>query len=132
MGVCSRLSDNPAPGVPESETMPRFYGGDDASPRCQGNADAGNCLGNSDIRIPERTEKDDRLCAQRAKEEQNADGDEESGGTKDWSNGKNSEDTLGENGQPRAGEGAEERKLRHVPGGTWLTKSIVMDTFNIL
>ncbi|KAJ1181598.1 hypothetical protein NDU88_006803 [Pleurodeles waltl] len=41
--------------------MPRFYGEDDASPRCQGNADAGNCLGNPDIRVPENTEKEDGL-----------------------------------------------------------------------
>ncbi|KAJ1170056.1 hypothetical protein NDU88_001937 [Pleurodeles waltl] len=88
--------------------MPRFY--------------AGNCLGNPDIRVPERTEKEDGLCARRAKEEQNAYGDEENGGTKDRSNAENSEETLEENGQPRVRKGAEERKLRHVPGGTWLTK----------
>ncbi|KAJ1187848.1 hypothetical protein NDU88_004616 [Pleurodeles waltl] len=86
--------------------MLRFYGGDDASPRCQGNADAGNCLGNPDIRVPERTEKEDGLCAQDAKEEQNTDGDEENEGTKDQSNAENSEDTLEENGQSRAGKGA--------------------------
>ncbi|KAJ1163108.1 hypothetical protein NDU88_003571 [Pleurodeles waltl] len=102
--------------------MPRFYGGDDASSRCQGNADAGNCLGDPDIRVPKRIEKEDRLCEQGAKEEQNADGDEENRGTKDRSNAENSEDTLEENGQPRAEKGAEERKLHHVPGGMWLTK----------
>ncbi|KAJ1183558.1 hypothetical protein NDU88_000376 [Pleurodeles waltl] len=106
--------------------MTRFYGGDDASPRCTGNADAGKRLGNPDIRVPERTEKEDGLCARGAKEEPNADGDEgnENEGTKDRSNTENSKDTLEINGQPRAGRGAEEHELRHVPGWTWLTKGI--------
>ncbi|KAJ1091967.1 hypothetical protein NDU88_005081 [Pleurodeles waltl] len=119
---CSRLSDHPAPDVPESETMPRFYDGDDALPRCQGNADARNYLGNPDIRVPESVEREDGLCAWGAKEKQDADGDKEEEDANDRGNAENNEDTLEENSLPRAEKGAEGRKIRHVPGGTWLTK----------
>ncbi|KAJ1090758.1 hypothetical protein NDU88_003887 [Pleurodeles waltl] len=93
-GVCSRLSDHPAPDVPESETILRFYVGDDALPRCQGNTDAENCLGNPDIWAPECIEREDGLCAELAKEKQDADGDEEEERTNDRGNTENNEDVL--------------------------------------
>ncbi|KAJ1200059.1 hypothetical protein NDU88_003887 [Pleurodeles waltl] len=55
----------------------RSCGGDDDSPSCQGNGDAGNQLGNPDVRVPDSTEKDDGLCARRAEEGKNADNEEE-------------------------------------------------------
>ncbi|KAJ1193278.1 hypothetical protein NDU88_002579 [Pleurodeles waltl] len=125
--VCSRLSDHPAPEVPESETIPRFHVGDDALPWCQGNADAGNCLGNPDIRVPESIEREDGLCAVSAKEKQDADGDEEEEGTNDRGCAKSNEDILKGNGLPKAGKEAEGHKLRHVPKGTWLTKELIVD-----
>ncbi|KAJ1214364.1 hypothetical protein NDU88_001983 [Pleurodeles waltl] len=64
---CSRLSDHPAPEVPVSETISQFYVGDNALPRCQGNDDTGNCLGNPDVRVPESVEREDGLCAARGK-----------------------------------------------------------------
>ncbi|KAJ1157208.1 hypothetical protein NDU88_009923 [Pleurodeles waltl] len=108
----------------ESGTVFRSSCGDDASPRYHGNGDAGNRLGNPDIRVLERTEKEDGLYARGAEEEKNADGDKKKGGeeTKDLRKNGNSKDTLETNGQPRAGRRAEGRKLRHVPGGTWLSK----------
>ncbi|KAJ1122910.1 hypothetical protein NDU88_001383 [Pleurodeles waltl] len=75
----SRLSDIPAPGVPESGTVSQFCCGDDATPGCQDNGDAGNLLGNPDIRVPKRIEKEDRLRARGAKQGGNADGDERRG-----------------------------------------------------
>ncbi|KAJ1186751.1 hypothetical protein NDU88_003532 [Pleurodeles waltl] len=122
-GVCSRLSDPPAPEVPELETVPQFYVGDDTLPRCQGNADAGNCLGNPDIRVPESIESEDGLCARAAKGKQDADGDEEEEGTNDRGSAESNEDILEGNGLPKAGKGAEGHKLRHVPRGMWLTKT---------
>ncbi|KAJ1176070.1 hypothetical protein NDU88_001353 [Pleurodeles waltl] len=123
LGVCSRLSDNAAPDAAESRTAFRSCGGGDDSPSCQGNGDAGNQLGNPDVRVPESTEKDDGLCAREAEEEKNADNEKErSEEAEDGSRNGNSEVPLKINGQPWTRKRAETRELRHVPGGTWLTK----------
>ncbi|KAJ1188641.1 hypothetical protein NDU88_005400 [Pleurodeles waltl] len=128
--LCSRLSDNPAPGIPESGTVFHSCCGDDASLRYHGNGEAGNRLGNPDIRVPDRTEKEDGLRARGAEEEENAVGDERKGDeeTKDLKSNGNSKDSLETNGQPRAGRRAEGRDLCHVPGGMWLTKGACRET----
>ncbi|KAJ1171377.1 hypothetical protein NDU88_003240 [Pleurodeles waltl] len=102
--------------------MFRSCGGHDDSPSYQGNGDAGNRLGNPNIWVPERTEKDDGLRARRAVEGKNGDKDkEESEETGDRDRNGNNKVPLEIDGQPRAGKRAETRELRHVPGGTWLT-----------
>ncbi|KAJ1143404.1 hypothetical protein NDU88_009713 [Pleurodeles waltl] len=130
---CSRLSDNPAPGAPESGPVFRSCYGVDGALQCHSNGDAGNRLGNPDIRVPDSKEKEDGLGAMNAEEETNAVGNEntEDEETKDLGGTKNREDTLGKNGHPRTGSRAEGRNLRHVPGGTWLTKvqSFLKDKF---
>ncbi|KAJ1103839.1 hypothetical protein NDU88_001260 [Pleurodeles waltl] len=105
-------------------TVFRSCCGDDDSLRYHGNGDARNRLGNPDIRVPERKEKEDGLCAQGAEEEENAIGDEKKGDeeTNNLKSNGNSKDTQETNSQPRAGRRAEGRDLRHIPGGTWLTK----------
>ncbi|KAJ1121132.1 hypothetical protein NDU88_009260 [Pleurodeles waltl] len=102
--------------------------GEDDSPSYQGNGDAGNRLGNPDIRVPERTEKDDGLCARGTEKDKNADRDEKERNeeTKDGNRNGNNEVPLEINGQPCARRRAEGRELRHVPGGTWLTKSDIL------
>ncbi|KAJ1151643.1 hypothetical protein NDU88_004423 [Pleurodeles waltl] len=119
-----RLSDNPASDTAESGTVFRSCCEDDASPRYQGNGDAGSRLGNPDIWVPEGTEKDDGLCARGAEKDQNADRNEKERNeeTKDGNRKGNKEVILKINGQPCAGRRAEGRELRHIPGGTWLTK----------
>ncbi|KAJ1180095.1 hypothetical protein NDU88_005319 [Pleurodeles waltl] len=113
----------PAPDDAESRTVFRSCGGDDDSPSYQGNGDAGNHLGNPDIRDPESTEKDDELCKQGAEEGKNTDNEKErSKETEDGSRNGNSEVPLKIDGQPWARKRVETRELRHVPGGTWLTK----------
>ncbi|KAJ1106906.1 hypothetical protein NDU88_004304 [Pleurodeles waltl] len=117
----------------ESGTGFRSCCGDGASPRYPGNGDAGNCLGNPDIRVPERTEKEDGLCVRGADEDKNADIDEKERDdeTKTRNRNGNREVTLETRGQLCAGRRAEGRKLRHIPGGTWLTKvwSFLKDKF---
>ncbi|KAJ1114112.1 hypothetical protein NDU88_002351 [Pleurodeles waltl] len=72
-----------------------------------------------------RNEKDDGLCARRAKEEKNADNEEEEGeDAKDGSRNGNSVVPLKINAQPWEKKRAETRELRHVPGGMWLTKVV--------
>ncbi|KAJ1151103.1 hypothetical protein NDU88_003890 [Pleurodeles waltl] len=104
-------------------TVFRSCGGDDDSPSCQGNGDAGNQLGNPDVQVPEHSEKDDGLGARGEEEEKNADNEEERNEeTEDGSRNGNSEVPRKINGQPWAGKRAGTHELRHVPGGTWLTK----------
>ncbi|KAJ1215936.1 hypothetical protein NDU88_003542 [Pleurodeles waltl] len=120
---CSRLSDNAAPDAGESETVFRSCGRKDDSPSCHGNWDAGNQIGNPDVRVPERSEIDDGLSARETEEEGNADNEEERGeDAEDGSRNGNSEVPLKIDGCPWAKKRAATRELRHVPGGTWLTK----------
>ncbi|KAJ1083324.1 hypothetical protein NDU88_003483 [Pleurodeles waltl] len=124
-----RLSDNAAPDAAESRTVFRSCGRDDDSPSYQSNGDAGNHLGNPDIRVPKSTEKDDGLCAEEGK---NADNEKErSEETEDGSRNGNSEVSLKIDGQPWAGKRVETCELHHVPGGAWLTKvrSFIKDSF---
>ncbi|KAJ1120067.1 hypothetical protein NDU88_008250 [Pleurodeles waltl] len=59
--------------------VPRFCCVDDATPGYHDNGDAGKLLGNPDIRVPERIEKENGLCARGAEQGGNADGDERKG-----------------------------------------------------
>ncbi|KAJ1207511.1 hypothetical protein NDU88_002902 [Pleurodeles waltl] len=119
LGHCSRLSDNLAPGAPESGTVFRSCCRVDASHRCHSNDDAGNRLGNPDIRVRDSQEKEDGLCARVDEEETNAVGNErkEDEERRDPEGNGNCEDTLKTKSQPRAGRRTEGRDLRHVPGG---------------
>ncbi|KAJ1098168.1 hypothetical protein NDU88_003284 [Pleurodeles waltl] len=106
--------------------MFRSCGRDDYSPGCRGNGDAGNQLGNPDVRAPKRTAKDDGLCVRRAEEEKNTNNEEEGReDAEDRSRNGNSTVPLKINDQPWEKKRAETRELCHVPGGTWLTKVAV-------
>ncbi|KAJ1131979.1 hypothetical protein NDU88_010309 [Pleurodeles waltl] len=60
---------NAAPDAAESEPLFRPCGSAVSPPGCWGNANAGNHSGNPDIRVPERTSKEDGLCARAQKKE---------------------------------------------------------------
>ncbi|KAJ1100353.1 hypothetical protein NDU88_005439 [Pleurodeles waltl] len=120
----SRLSDNAAPGAAETETVFRSCGRDDDVPGCWDNADAGSQQGNPDVRVPEKTTREDRLCARGAQEVKNADIEEpEKGDEENKSEDGNSGVPLQTDNQPWEKNNAAKRDIRHVPGGTWLTKS---------
>ncbi|KAJ1144819.1 hypothetical protein NDU88_011113 [Pleurodeles waltl] len=106
----------------------RFCCGDNATPGCHDNGDAGKLLGNPDIRVPESIEKEDGLRAGREKQGGNADGDEPRGNerAKDHRRNQNSRDNPEASNQARTERRAEGRELRHIPGGTWLTKDIIL------
>ncbi|KAJ1087374.1 hypothetical protein NDU88_000550 [Pleurodeles waltl] len=87
----------------------------------QGTGDAGNTLRIPDIRVPEKTEREDELGDAAEEGGQNADNEERQeteDGRKKGSNEAPSSIT-GEQWERRNGD---TRALRHVPGGTWLTK----------
>ncbi|KAJ1082213.1 hypothetical protein NDU88_002381 [Pleurodeles waltl] len=119
--VCSRLSDNPSPNAPEWRTTLCGRGENDGLPCSPGNGDAGNILGNPDIRVPERTERDNGLGVQREEEEQNAD-DEERKETEGGRRNGNNVVPLKITSQQREEKSVETRAFYHVPPGTWLTK----------
>ncbi|KAJ1207105.1 hypothetical protein NDU88_002497 [Pleurodeles waltl] len=120
-GYSSRLSDNTAPDAPEWRTTLCVRGRDNDMPCSQGNGDAGKTLGNPDIRVPERTERNDGLGARREEGGQNAD-NEEKQETEDGRRKGNNEVPSKITGQQWERKRVETRTLRHVPGGTWLTK----------
>ncbi|KAJ1156185.1 hypothetical protein NDU88_008909 [Pleurodeles waltl] len=120
---CSRLSDNAAPGAAETETVFRSCSRDDDAPGCWGNADAGSQPGNPDVRVPEKTTREDGLCTCGAQEVKNADTEEpEKGDAENKSEDGNSGVPLQTDDQPWEKNNAAKRDIRHVPGGMWLTK----------
>ncbi|KAJ1088365.1 hypothetical protein NDU88_001522 [Pleurodeles waltl] len=123
MCQCSRLSDNAAPDAPEWRTALCVRDGDDDLPSSQGNGDAGNNLGNLDIRVPERTERDDGLGMGGEEEGQNAN-DEERKETEDGRRNGNYEVPSKITDLPWEKKRVDTCALRHVPGGTWLTKGV--------
>ncbi|KAJ1209858.1 hypothetical protein NDU88_005230 [Pleurodeles waltl] len=120
---CSRLSDNAAPGTAETETVFRSCGRDDDAPSCWGNVDAGSQPGNPDVRVPEKTTRENGLCACGPQEVKDADTEEpEKGDTENKSEDRNSRVPLQTEDQPWEKNNAAKRDIRHVPGGAWLTK----------
>ncbi|KAJ1151825.1 hypothetical protein NDU88_004604 [Pleurodeles waltl] len=118
-----RLSDNAAPGAAESETVFRSCGSDDDPPGCWGNADAGNQSGNPDVRVPERTTKEDGFCAHGAKEGKDTNSEDQEGEDAEHESGSgNIVVSLKIDDQPWENTRAATLDLRHIPGGTWLTK----------
>ncbi|KAJ1137312.1 hypothetical protein NDU88_003724 [Pleurodeles waltl] len=95
----------------------------DDSPCSQGNGDAGHTLGNPDIRVPEKTEREDGLGVAGEEGEQNANNDERQE-TEDERNSQSNEAPSKITGEQRERKNSDTRALRHVPGGTWLTKNV--------
>ncbi|KAJ1214073.1 hypothetical protein NDU88_001700 [Pleurodeles waltl] len=97
---------------------------DEGLPSFQGNEDAGTHLGNPDIRVPKNTKREDGLGARRAGEEEE---DEQTAGPRAAGDGRR-EENREQRGFPKNNQSSEQKKevepraLRHVPGGTWLTK----------
>ncbi|KAJ1177558.1 hypothetical protein NDU88_002811 [Pleurodeles waltl] len=92
----------------------------------QGNGDAGNFLGNPDIRVPDRTEREDGLRLQEEEDEQNAENAErkETEGGRRNGNSVVPSEITGQLGKEKNGD---TRAFRHAPGGTWLMKEIPPD-----
>ncbi|KAJ1137311.1 hypothetical protein NDU88_003723 [Pleurodeles waltl] len=88
----------------------------DDSPCSQGNGDAGHTLGN-----PEKTEREERLGVAGEEGEQNANNDERQE-TEDERKTQSNEAPSKITGEQRERKNGDKRALRHVPGGTWLTK----------
>ncbi|KAJ1110145.1 hypothetical protein NDU88_007500 [Pleurodeles waltl] len=65
-----------APDAPEWQMTRCGRGGNDDLPCSQSNVDAGNTLRNPDIRVPEKTEREDRLGIAVEEGGQNADNKE--------------------------------------------------------
>ncbi|KAJ1081651.1 hypothetical protein NDU88_001829 [Pleurodeles waltl] len=92
-----------------------FRGGDDDLPSSQGNGDAGNQLGNPDIRVPESTEREDGLGV-RGEEEEGKDADHETEKRKETEDGRrngHNEGPLKITGQPW-----ERRELKRAHSAT--------------
>ncbi|KAJ1151177.1 hypothetical protein NDU88_003964 [Pleurodeles waltl] len=110
-------SDNKDIGNPDERTP-------DPLPEHHGDEDAITITGNPDIQVPDVIERDNRLHVRRAlRTEDTEEEDAEKGGRrqnpsrgpqeKEQKNPSPGDTTTGK-------EGPEERKLRHVPGGTCL------------
>ncbi|KAJ1154187.1 hypothetical protein NDU88_006941 [Pleurodeles waltl] len=78
-------------------------------------------LGNPDIRVPEKTEKEDRLGVTGKEGEQNAN-NEERQETEDERKKQSNEAPSEITREQWERKNGDTRALRHVPGGTWLTK----------
>ncbi|KAJ1138548.1 hypothetical protein NDU88_004929 [Pleurodeles waltl] len=120
----------PATGVTESGTVSRFSFMDDAPPGYHGNIDADKLPGNPDIRVPERVERENGLRARGAERQENADRGERRQGERPEDRGRRL--NIGEileakdQGRIETKRRPEGRRLRHVPGGTWLNKGLPM------
>ncbi|KAJ1098163.1 hypothetical protein NDU88_003279 [Pleurodeles waltl] len=78
---------------------------------------------NPDVRVPEKTTREDGLCARGAQEVENADTEEpEKGDAENESEDGNSGVPLQTDDQPWEKNNTAKHDIRHVPGGTWLTK----------
>ncbi|KAJ1137310.1 hypothetical protein NDU88_003722 [Pleurodeles waltl] len=93
----------------------------DDSSCSQGNGDAGHTLGNPGIRVPEKTEREDRLGVAGEEGEQNANNDERQE-TEDERKTQSNEAPSKITGEQQERKNGDMRALRHVPGGAWLTK----------
>ncbi|KAJ1166719.1 hypothetical protein NDU88_007116 [Pleurodeles waltl] len=120
-GVCSWLSENPAPDAPEWRMPLGVRGEKDGLPYSQGNGDAGNFLGNPELRVPDRTEREDGLRLREEEDEQNAENVERRE-TDDGGRNGNSVVPSELTGQLGKEKNSDTRAFRHAPGGTWITK----------
>ncbi|KAJ1091994.1 hypothetical protein NDU88_005108 [Pleurodeles waltl] len=93
----------------------------DGLPCSQGNGDAGTFLWNPDIRVPDKTEREDGLRLRGEEDEQNAENAERRETDDSRRNGNSvvPAETIGQLGKEKNGD---TRTFRHAPGGTWLTK----------
>ncbi|KAJ1113840.1 hypothetical protein NDU88_002081 [Pleurodeles waltl] len=120
----SRQTDVPATLKTESGTESRFSFTSDALSGRHDNTDAACLAGKPDSRVPEALKVDDGLRASRVAAEGDAGGEKEKekGGPEKSGRRPTTEELRESAVQDLAetGEVSEGRKLRHVPGGTWL------------
>ncbi|KAJ1216772.1 hypothetical protein NDU88_004371 [Pleurodeles waltl] len=132
--ACDRVSDNPAHAAPEWQSNLCARDAINGLPCPQGNRDAGIILGNPDIRVPDRTKREEGLSVQEKEQGENAeDGDrKEQGENAEDGDRKEKEDDSrnGNNGIPskvtgqqREAKSVDPCAVLHAPGGTWLTKN---------
>ncbi|KAJ1205416.1 hypothetical protein NDU88_000851 [Pleurodeles waltl] len=116
--------DNAAQDSPELRPQLFVRDVDEGLPSSQGNEDAGTRLGNPDIRVPRNTKREEGLSAREAdeKEEDEWNADREPQETREERRFGNTEDSPKTTDHPRERNEVEPPALRHVPGGTWLTK----------
>ncbi|KAJ1122819.1 hypothetical protein NDU88_001292 [Pleurodeles waltl] len=69
---CSRLSVDPAHDAPEWRLPHGVRGENDGLPCSLGNGDAGTSLGNPDIRVPDRTKREDGLHLKKVEDAEKA------------------------------------------------------------
>ncbi|KAJ1200024.1 hypothetical protein NDU88_003853 [Pleurodeles waltl] len=128
-----RLSVNPAHDASEWRLPLGVRGKKDGLPCSLGNGDAGTSLGNPDIRVPDRTKREDGLLLEEVEDAENAEKTERKENEENTENEEGKEDddgrrngnsvvpseTTGQRGKERNGD---THAYRHAPGGTWLTK----------
>ncbi|KAJ1100939.1 hypothetical protein NDU88_006014 [Pleurodeles waltl] len=132
----SRQTDVPATVRTESGTESRFSLPDDALPGRHSNVGDASLAGNPNIRVPETVKIEDGLRVRRVEEEErDADraGGTTRGGPEETEGTPSTREALNPSAQDQIAtkEEAEERELRHVPGGTWLNqvRSYIKDSF---
>ncbi|KAJ1126527.1 hypothetical protein NDU88_004934 [Pleurodeles waltl] len=131
---CSRLSVNPAHDASEEWRLPLgVRGKKDNLPCSLGNGDAGTSLGNPDIRVPDRTKREDGLRLEVVEDAENAEKTERKENEENTEEGNEDDDgrrngnsvVPSETTDQRVKErNSDTRAYRHAPGGTWLTKNI--------
>ncbi|KAJ1105502.1 hypothetical protein NDU88_002908 [Pleurodeles waltl] len=133
---CSRLSVDPAHDAPEWQLPRGVRGEKDGLPCSLGNGDAGTSLRNPDIRVPDRTKREDGLHLRKVEDAEKAEKTERKETEENTENEERKEDDDGrrngnsvvpsdaadQRGTERNGD---TRAYRHAPGGTWLTKDKV-------
>ncbi|KAJ1208545.1 hypothetical protein NDU88_003929 [Pleurodeles waltl] len=127
--VTASETDVPATGRTESGTESRFSLPDDTLPGRHSNVGTASFAGNPDIQVPEAVKIENGLRAQRIEEEErDADRVERTprGEPEETEGTPKSREALNPSTQDRIAtkEEAEERELRHVPGGTWLNQGV--------
>ncbi|KAJ1104376.1 hypothetical protein NDU88_001788 [Pleurodeles waltl] len=119
-----RLSGNAAPDSPELRPQLLARDVEEGWHSFQDNENAGTRLGNPDIRFPRNTIREEGLSARKADEEEDDErnADRVPQETREERRFGNTEDSPPKNDHPWEKKEVEPPALRHVPGGTWLTK----------